>query len=376
MKIVIAPDSFKGSLTAQEAARAIAEGVRSVLPDAAVDLIPMADGGEGTLNVLISATKGMYKRAGAIDPIGRIIKGKYGILGEGKTAVVEMAVVSGLLLLREKERNPLKTSTYGTGQLIRHALESGYREFIICLGGSSTNDCGTGMAQALGVRFFRGDGSEITQNMCGGSMGEVAAIDMNELHPAIRQSRFTVACDVRNPLLGEKGTSLIYSLQKGATPEIAGRLEENMRSFVDVAEITMGRRVRDIPGSGAAGGLGAGLMLFLGAELKPGIEIVLEACNFSERIKDADLIITGEGKIDSQTVFGKTIAGIAMRARSAKIPVMVFGGIVEDAENIRELGLKEIYRISQSPVSVKQSIAEAPTLLQKAVERAMREYKM
>jgi glycerate kinase len=375
MKIIIAPDSFKGSLTAQEAAVAMAQGVRSALPAAETDLLPMADGGEGSLDALISATNGIGKEIEVLDPLGRPIKGRYGVLGDGKTAVIEMAAVSGLLLLNNRERNPLKTSTYGTGQLIRHALESGFRELVICLGGSSTNDCGTGMAQALGVRFFRKDGSEIAQNMCGELMGEVDSLDVSNLPSAIRQSEVAAACDVRNPLLGEKGTSLIYSPQKGATPEIARRLEENMKSFVEVAEKTTGRRVRDIPGAGAAGGLGAGLMLFLDAELRSGIDIVLDACKFIERIKDADLILTGEGKIDNQTAFGKTIAGIALKAKSANVPVIAFGGIVEDAENLRELGIKKIYPISQSPISLQQSMAEAAVLLQNAVEKAMQEYK-
>lgn len=376
MKIIIAPDSFKGSLTAQEAALAMAQGVRSVLPDAELVMLPLADGGEGTLDVLISATKGIYKETNVFDPLGRVIKSKYGILGDGESAIIEMATASGILLIDTKERDPLRTSTYGTGQLIRDALEAGFREFIICIGGSSTNDCGSGMAQALGVRFFRNDGSEITQNMCGGLMGEVASIDTNNLHPAIRQSRFAVACDVKNPLLGEKGTTLIYSPQKGATPEVASKLEENMKSFIEVAEKTVGRRVRDIPGAGAAGGMGAGLMLFLGAELKSGIDIVLDACNFSERIKDATLILTGEGKIDDQTAFGKAIAGIALKAKSAKVPVIAFGGIVENVDNLRELGIKEIYPISQPPISAERSMAEAAVLLQKAVKKALQVYKM
>jgi glycerate kinase len=375
MKIVIAPGSFKGSLTAQEAASAIELGVRAAIPDAEIDIIPMADGGEGTLEALVSSTKGVYKEAQAVDPLGRTIKGNYGILGNGKTAVIEMAAVSGLLLLKREERNPLHTTTYGTGELIRHALESGCNELIIGIGGSSTNDCGAGMAQALGVRFFMKDKTEITDKMCGGLLGDVAFIDTSGLHPTIQQSRITVACDVNNPLLGERGCTLIYSKQKGATPEIADQLENKMKSFIEVAEKSTGRQVRDFPGAGAAGGLGAGLMLFLGAELQPGISIVMNACNFSERMKDADLILTGEGKIDNQTAFGKAIAGIALCAKSVKIPVIAFGGVVENADNLYEIGVTEIFPISQSPISIDQAMAEAPMLLQNTVEQVMQKYK-
>jgi glycerate kinase len=231
------------------------------------------------------------------------------------------------------------------------------------------------MAQALGVRFFRKDKTEIIEKMCGGLLGEVASIETNELHPAIQKSRITVACDVKNPLLGKHGCTLMYSIQKGTTPEIADKLEIKMKSFIDVAEKLTGIHVRNFPGAGAAGGLGAGLMLFLGAELQPGINIVMDACNFSERMKDADLILTGEGKIDNQTAFGKTIVGIALCAKSAKIPVIAFGGIVENADNLYKLGVTEIFPISQFPLSLEQAMAEASMLLQNTVKRVMQKYK-
>jgi glycerate kinase len=375
MKIIIAPDSFKGSLTAQAAASAIERGVRIAIPDAIIDIIPMADGGEGTLDALISSTNGEFKEIEASDPLSRPIKGKYGVLGDGKTAVIEMAAVSGILLLKKEERNPLHTTTYGTGQLIQHALESGCNELIIGIGGSSTNDCGTGMAQALGVRFFRKDKTEITDKMCGGLLGEVAIIDTIGLHPAIQKSHLTAACDVKNPLLGKHGCTLMFSKQKGATPEIADQLEVKMKSFIDIAEKSIGKSVRNFPGAGAAGGLGAGLMLFLGAELEPGIGIVMNACNFSDRINNADLILTGEGKIDNQTTFGKTIAGIALCAKSAKIPVIAFGGVVENADNLYELGVTEIFPICPDTISLEQAMVEAPMLLQNTVERVMQKYR-
>jgi glycerate kinase len=373
MKIIIAPDSFKGSLTAKEAASAMARGIRAIAPNAEIDIIPLADGGEGTLEALVAATHGQFKQVTASDPLGRSINGHYGVLGDGKTIVIEMAAVSGLLLLKENERNPLFTTTYGTGQLIREALDSGCRELILGIGGSSTNDCGAGMAQALGVRFFRNDKTEILDKICGKLLGDVAAIDDSRIHPAVRSAHITVACDVRNPLLGENGCTYVYAPQKGAEPEIVKQLEKNMTSFIHIAEKTVNRSVRDIPGAGAAGGLGAGLMLFLGAKLQPGIDIVMDACGFSERIKDADFILTGEGKIDSQTAFGKTIAGIAARAKLRKISVIAFAGEVENTDNLYQSGVTSYYSITPKTMTLEQSMTNAATLLQNAVERVMRE---
>jgi glycerate 2-kinase len=375
VKIIIAPDSFKGSLTAQEAASAMERGARAAIPDAEIEKIPMADGGEGTLEALVSSTNGEFKSVEAVDPLGRPIKGKYGVLGNGRTAVIEMAAVSGLLLLKNEERNPLFTTTFGTGQLIRHALESGCEELIIGIGGSSTNDCGAGMVQALGVRFFRKDRTEIMGKMCGELLGKVDSIDMNDMLPAIKRCHITVACDVKNQLLGKTGCTLMYSWQKGANAEIVDQLEKNMNSFIVIAENTTGKSVRYYPGAGAAGGLGAGLMLFLEAELQSGIGVVMDASNFSKRIKNADLILTGEGKIDNQTAFGKTISGIALQAKSAKIPVIAFGGIVEEADRLHEFGVAEIFPINRPPISIEEAMAEAPALLQHTVERVMQGYK-
>jgi glycerate kinase len=375
MKIIIASDSFKGSLTAQEAAVAMEQGVRSVWSDAEIDSIPMADGGEGTLEALVASTKGRFIETEAVNPLGRSMNGRYGILGDEQTAVIEMSAVSGLLLLDEKERNPLHTTTYGTGQLIRHALESGYRKYIVGIGGSATNDCGTGMAQALGVRFLDQNKTEIFDKMCGNLLGEVNVINMSSLHPMIQKSRITVACDVKNPLLGKNGSAHVYSKQKGATSEIVQQLEKNMTSFIDIAERTIQKSVRDVPGTGAAGGLGAGLMLFLKAELHPGVDLVMDACHFSERIQGADLILTGEGKIDEQTKFGKTIAGIGKRAKAKNIPVMAFAGIVENAENFHELGITKVISIRPESMLIDRAMGNAKKLLQKAVKKVMREWK-
>lgn len=374
MKIVIAPDSFKGSLTAHEATTAMSNGVLSVLPNVKIEEIPLADGGDGTLDSLVFSTKGQFKDVPALDPIGREIIAQYGILGDRKTAVIEMSIASGLTLLKKNELNPLLTTTYGTGQLIQQALDDGFKRLIICIGGSATNDCGSGMAQALGVLFQDKYGNEIQEKMCGDLIGNVAYMDLSNLHPAIQECKIIVASDVSNPLLGEEGCAMVYSPQKGATFDIVKKLEKNMESFINVAENTTSISVRDIPGSGAAGGLGAGLMLFLGAKLQSGIDIVLKACDFQKRIKNADLIITGEGKIDDQTIHGKTISGIVQYANKQKIPIIAFAGSVEKVESLKKLGILKFYSISSDDITIEQSIANASVLLQNEVKRVIRKY--
>ncbi len=374
MKIVIAPDSFKGSLTAHEAATAMSNGVLSVLPNVKIEEIPLADGGDGTLDSLVFSTKGQFKDVPALDPIGREIIAQYGILGDRKTAVIEMSIASGLTILKKNELNPLITTTYGTGQLIQQALDDGFRRLIICIGGSATNDCGSGMAQALGVLFQDKSGNEIQEKMCGDLIGDVANMDLSNLHPAIQECKITVASDVSIPLLGEEGCAIVYSPQKGATPEIVEKLEANMISFINVAENATNISVREIPGAGAAGGLGAGLMLFLGGKLQSGIDIVLKACDFQKRIKNADLIITGEGKIDDQTIHGKTISGIVRHAKLEKIPIIAFAGIVENIDNLEKLGISNFYSISSNKIPIEKSIAKASTLLQSKVESVIRKY--
>lgn len=372
MKIVIAPDSFKGSMTAWEATKAIARGVLSVFPNAQIEEIPVADGGEGTMDSLILSTQGQFVDTLALDPLGREIRTRYGILGNGNTAVIEMSVVSGLTLLKKNELNPLLTTTYGTGQLIQQAFENEFRNFIICIGGSATNDCGTGMAQALGLKFFNKNNIEISEKMCGDLLYDVMFIDSSNIHAGIKQSQILVASDVNNPLLGKYGCTRIFAPQKGATPEIVEKLENNMKSFINIAENSYNIAVRDIPGAGAAGGLGAGLMLFLRAELKPGIDIVLKACDFQNRIKNADLIITGEGKIDDQTMHGKTLSGIAKYANLQKIPIIAFAGSVEMHESHKELGISKFYSISSNDITIEESIANASSLLQYKVENVIR----
>jgi glycerate kinase len=372
MKIVIAPDSFKGSMTAWEATQAIARGVLSVLPNTQIEEIPVADGGEGTMDSLVFSTQGHFFKTSALDPLGREVRVKYGILGDGNTAVIEMSAVSGLTLLKKNELNPLLTTTYGTGQLIHQALEDGFKNFIICIGGSATNDCGTGMAQALGIKFLNSNILEIPGKMCGGLLKKVAFIDSSNIHPAIKESIFLVACDVNNPLLGINGCAKAYAPQKGATPKMVEILESNMTSFIDITENIYDKSVRKVNGSGAAGGLGAGLMLFINAQLKSGVDIVLNACDFKNRIKNANLIITGEGKIDDQTMHGKTISGVARYANKQKIPIIAFAGVIENVDKLKRLGISDFYSICSNDMLIDQSMAKASTLLQNKVEDVIR----
>ncbi len=373
MKIIIAPDSFKGSLTAREACIAMEKGVRRVLPTAEIINLPMADGGEGTVDALVSSTKGQLIQQCVNDPLGNPVNATYGVLGDGVTAVIEMAAASGLPLVPPEKRNPLNTTTYGTGELIRAAFNQGCRKFIIGIGGSATNDCGTGMAQALGVQFFDNSGRRIEQQMTGGWLARVDKIDLSGLIPGIRESDFIVACDVDNPLLGPRGCAAVYSPQKGATPEIVAQLEQNMTGFIEILERTVGFSVRNSAGAGAAGGLGAGLMAFLKAKLTSGIKIVLTASHFAEKIHGADLILTGEGKIDFQTAFGKTLSGIAAEAKKQALPVIAIGGSVDlNIENLHEIGITSFFSICNQPMDLSMAMREGGKLLEVTSERVLR----
>lgn len=373
MKIVIAPDSFKDSLSAIRVCDAIEKGVKKVLPDSDVVKLPMSDGGEGTVEALVSSTNGRIEWEMVRDPMGDEVKAHYGILGDGKTAVIEMASASGLPLVPPGKRNPLYTTTYGTGELILAALEKGCHEFIIGIGGSATNDLGTGMAQALGVVFYDKSGKKIEDYMNGDFLGKAGSIDFSGLLPAIKKIRFTVACDVKNPLLGPSGCAHVYARQKGATDEIVEKLESNMTYFVDILEKTIGRKVRDTEGAGAAGGLGAGLIAFVNGKLEKGIEIVLKASGFAERIKGASLILTGEGKIDYQTAFGKTLSGIAREARKQAIPVIGIGGIIADGIDILyEIGMSSFFSICDQPMDMETAMKKVEDLLPLISERIIR----
>ncbi|MGQ9851944.1 MAG: glycerate kinase [Candidatus Oleimicrobiaceae bacterium] len=373
MKIVVAPDSFKGSLSAAEICDAMERGIKRALPTAEVVKIPMADGGEGTVQALVSSTGGRIEKSTVVGPLGKELEAEYGILGDGQTAVIEMAAASGLPLVPLAQRNPVLTTTFGTGQLIRAALARGCRRLIVGIGGSATTDCGAGMAQALGVRFFDRDGKEITDYMSGGLMGEVASIDLSGVMPELLSATVTVACDVDNPLLGPRGAVMTYSRQKGANDEQLALLEANMTHFIGVVERTIGRSVRDVPGAGAAGGLGAGLIAFANAALRPGVSIVLEASRFAERIKGAAFVLTGEGKVDFQTAYGKTISGVAAEAQKQQIPVIVLAGAVEQqAENLYERGVASLFSICSAPMTLEHAMAHTAALVEKGAERIVR----
>lgn len=377
MKIILAPDSFKGSLTAAEVCAAMREGILRACSDAQTVAIPMADGGEGTAEALAQATGGEIRAVPATGPLGEPRTGQIALLGDGRTAVLEMACVSGLPLVPKERRNPLHTTTYGTGQLIAAAWEAlgggSDKRILVGIGGSATTDLGAGMAQALGVRFLRADGSEIREPMTGATLAQVARVDVGGLDGRLRQCTVEAACDVDNPLLGPRGSAAVYGPQKGATPEIVQQLEANLGRAVDLVERAVGRPVRDAPGAGAAGGLGAGLLAFLGAELKPGIRLVLEASRFAERVAGADLVLTGEGQIDAQTAYGKTISGVARTAKAAGVPVIALvGGIVGDVGNLYDIGVTSMFPICPGPMSLDDAIADAAPFMASAAERVIR----
>lgn len=371
MNIVIAPDSFKECLSSQMVSMAIAEGVKSVCPDCNIACIPVADGGEGTVDALVEATKGQILQVDSADALLRPIRSFIGILGDGKTAVIEIAAASGLSLIQHSERNPLITSTYGTGILIRNALERGFQNIIIGIGGSATNDGGMGMAVALGYKFLDKRGKEVSHG--GGNLRNIYSIDNTGVLPELKNARFTVACDVNNPLCGPKGASAVFGPQKGATPEMVDELDAGLQHFAGIIKDTLGKDILDIPGSGAAGGLGGGLLAFTPSALRPGFEIVKEITKLEQRIQEADLVLTGEGKIDFQTQFGKTPYGVARIAKEYQKPVVVLAGTIgEGADVLLNFGVSAMFSIANKPMTLEESIKQAPTLLKNTTAQVMR----
>ncbi|WP_376794458.1 glycerate kinase [Thermogemmatispora sp.] len=371
MRIVIAPQALKGSLTAPEAARAIARGLERVLPSAELDLVPIADGGEGTVEALVSATGGQLVRQTVTGPLGEPVEATFGLLGNGQTAVIEMAACAGLPLVPPERRDPRLTTTYGVGELIRAALDYGCRHLIIGIGGSATNDGGAGMAQALGVRLLDAQGEDLPYG--GAALARLARIVPDGLDPRLRESRIEVACDVTNPLCGPLGASAVYGPQKGATPEMVPLLDAALEHYAEIIQRDLGRSVRDLPGAGAAGGLGAGLLAFLGATLRPGAALVLEAVGLAERLRGASLLITAEGQIDRQTAYGKSVGAVASLARSRGVPVLALAGSLgEEYQVVYPLGVEAIMTLLPAPISLQQAMAQAATLLTEASERAAR----
>lgn len=363
MNVVIAPDSFKECLSAKEVAENMALGVAEIMPEAEIVQIPISDGGEGVLETLVNGLRGTFVSVKVKDPLLREIEAQYGILDDQKTAVIEMAKASGLDLLHEQEKNPMTTSTFGTGQLIKHALDKGCTKLIIGIGGSATNDGGTGMVRALGVRFLNAKGEILKQG--GGSLGELGRIDISGLDKRLADCEVLVACDVSNPLTGEKGASLVYGGQKGGSHEALQLLDKNLAHYAAIIKKDLNITIDTVPGSGAAGGTGAALMAFMGGKLVDGIGLVLDTLKMEEHLKKADVVITGEGKIDEQTLYGKTIAGIAKRAKRYNVPVIVITGKIGDAIGaIYDNGVTAVFSIVDQPMELNQAIADAPRLIQ------------
>ncbi len=374
-KILIAPDSFKGSLSAGDVCKALQKGIMTA--DSAVQVIsvPLSDGGEGFLDVFRTGLPGSTRTCFVADPLGKTRPAEYYILEESQTAIIEMARASGLELVAKSQRNPLKTTSYGTGQLILDALKFGIRDFIIGIGGSATNDSGAGMAQALGVRFYDENDAEIVQYMNGELIGDCRKIAKSSIHPEVMNSRFQVACDVRNPLLGPDGAVRTYAIQKGAQHADLPVLERNLDSFFTLVETSISKQVRDIPGSGAAGGMGAGLIAFLDAVTQSGIDLILDTIKFEELLNGANLIITGEGQLDDQTFHGKAIAGVTSRARNHSVPVIaVTGKNLLNRENMDKLGLTDIYTLTELAGDGSKAIEDAPKLLESIGQRIVKIY--
>lgn len=371
MKIVIAPDSYKGSLSALEVAKSIQKGILNFDENIETVIVPMADGGEGTVQSLIDVSGGKIVELTVHDPLFREINSFYGIMGDGVTAVFEIAAASGLPLLNPEERNPLLTTTYGTGELIKDALNRGCEKFIIGLGGSATNDGGCGMAQALGVKFLDKNGKEV--GMGGGELSKISSIDLSGIDQRINNASFLAACDVDNPLCGAKGASAVYGPQKGASENDVIALDNGLNHFSQIVKQQLRLDIKDIPGSGAAGGLGAGVLIFLNARLEWGITIVTRTTQLAEKMEDTDLVITGEGRIDFQTAFGKTPFGVAQIAKTKNIPVIVLAGSLgEGYKTLYEKGFDGIFSIIDQPMSLQEAIDQAAELLENAAENVMR----
>jgi glycerate kinase len=363
VNILLAPDSFKGSLSALEVAESLERGLRRANSKFKIKKLPMADGGEGTVRSLVDATGGKIITKRVTGPLGDEVEAFFGILGNGETAVIEMAAASGLPLVSEEERDPTKTTTYGTGELIKAALEEGCQKLIIGIGGSATTDSGIGMAQALGVNFLDENGQEV--GFGGKELKSIQNIDLSQLDSSIKGAQIQVACDVDNPLYGKNGAAYVYGPQKGATSKMVEELDDGLRHIAQVIKKTLGLDVNNMPGAGAAGGLGAGLTAFLGAELKPGIDIVIEASKIEEIIQDIDLVITGEGMIDSQTIFGKTPIGVARVAKKYSLPVIgVAGSLGSGADEVYEHGIDALFSVVDKPMSLEDAIDRASILLE------------
>ncbi len=371
MRILIAPQSLKGSLTAAGAGQAIAKGVAAVYPEAEIDIVPVADGGEGTVRALVDATRGMIVEQTVTGPLGEPVDAFFGLLGDGRTAAIEMAACAGLPLVPPERRDPRITTTFGVGELILAALEYGCNRFIIGIGGSATNDGGAGMAQALGASLQTAEGKEIAHGAA--ALATLTRISTEMMDVRLQACTFDVACDVTNPLCGPNGASAVYGPQKGATPEIVAQMDAALEHYAQTIKRDLGLAVRDVPGAGAAGGLGAGLLAFLHATLRPGAQIVMEAVQLEKHMRLADLVITAEGQIDSQTAYGKTVGAVAGLAKRYGLPVLaIAGGLGENYQQIYKLGVDAIAVLPSGPMTLEYAMEEAATLATDTTERALR----
>lgn len=378
MKVLVAPDKFKGSLTALAAAQAMERGVRRAWPDAHVVLCPLADGGEGTVEAMVNVPGGQTVPVNVTGPLGADVRSRFGIIGSSifsppgltnssdgaLTGIIEMALASGLALVPAKKLNPMVTTTYGTGELIRAALGEGCRRIIIGIGGSATIDGGMGMAQALGAIFYDQDGIELGIGS-GQYLSEIADIDVSNMDRGLRDAKIIIASDVKNPLCGADGAAAVYGPQKGATPEMVKRLDDGLAHYAAVIKQRLGADVKNTPGAGAAGGLGAGLMAFLGAEMQLGVEVIMDAIHFDYKLNNVDLVLTGEGRIDGQTVFGKVVAGVAGRAKAKDVPVIAIAGeVTPDAKPLLEKGIMEMHQFVTPNLTFEYALAHAAELLE------------
>ncbi len=373
MKIVIAPDSFKDCLEAVDVATYLEKGIKRVVKDVDVEKIPVADGGEGFVQTMLSALGGNRIELTVQGPLYKKVKAFYGILEDGKTAVIEMASASGIEHLKPEERNALLTSTFGTGELMKDAMEKGCRKIIIGIGGSATNDGGTGMAKALGYKFLDENGIELPEG--GGALNQLCSIDKSGVFELVNETQVLVACDVTNPLVGERGASVVYGAQKGASPEMIKQLDKNLEHFAQIVKNDLGVDVLDLPGGGAAGGLGAGLVAFCGGKLQAGFDIVKDQTGLDEAIKDADIVFTGEGKMDAQTKQGKTPWGVALIAKKYNKPLFAVAGFLgEGYRDLYDEGFSSIFALPNGPITLEESIQNASELLADAGERIMRTF--
>lgn len=370
MKVIISPDSFKGTLSSVEAAASIERAIKQLDNSIETVCLPIADGGEGTLEAFVVSTNGTLIDATVLDPLGRVINAQYGVLGDGETCVIEMAQASGITLVSVEERNPLLSTTYGTGQLIEHALNKGFRKFIIGIGGSATNDAGIGMLHALGVKFLNKE-RELLPGFVS-SLDQLAEIDCSAMHPLVEESQFTIACDVDNPLIGPNGATAVFGPQKGVNPDQIERFDHYLRCFADHVLHLTGIALHDLPGAGAAGGIGGAFKAFFPCIFKQGIDVVMEAVQFENHLKTAQLVITGEGMSDAQTLSGKAPMGIALASKKYDVPTILVSGFVEPTSYKALNALfAQVISVVGEGITSEQSRSQASEYLQKRIKIAM-----